>query len=258
MNILVLIAGIADPKWPLPTKPDPLSLQEHGHRYSVLSPFDEAALELALKLRDAHPSVRIEAVVGGSDMLARKVAGWRLDTVHRFNPAEGGAWNCRGFAASLASALGPLGREASVTLVGREFGDFDDGSVPPSIARALSVRYVALALAVEVREEALWVSHQHGAAVERLCLNEPALVSVTSDSHNRLRHPLLKNVMAARKLQFDVLPGMGVSADSGIVLRRIEPLVSARRANACQMLRGTPGEQAEALAKALIDARGTA
>jgi len=78
MNVLVLISGIADPKWPLPPQPDATALQIHASRYAVMSPFDEAALELALKLRDADPSVAITAVVAGGEALARKTAEWRV------------------------------------------------------------------------------------------------------------------------------------------------------------------------------------
>lgn len=57
MNVLVLISGI--PSGRLPPLADATSLPAHALRYPRLSPFEEAALELTLKLRDADAAVRI-------------------------------------------------------------------------------------------------------------------------------------------------------------------------------------------------------
>lgn len=251
MKVLVLISGIADPKWPLPSRPDLAALQAHTQRYGVLSPFDEAALELALKLRDADPAVVITAVVAGDETLARKTAGWRLDAIHRFEPGPLAAWDCRGFAASMAQALGHMGQEADVVLVGREFGDLDDGSVPPLIAHELDLVHVNLALAVESRDRVLWATRQRGATLERVQLSGRAMLSVTNDSHNRLRHPLLKNVMAARKAQFGLLPG--APGNSGITLANMELFSAPPRERSCRMLAGTAEQRAEALAQVLSE-----
>jgi electron transfer flavoprotein beta subunit len=258
MNVLVLIAGIADPKWPLPAHADAASLQAQAQQHCVMSPFDEAALELALKLRDADPSVRVEAVVGANETLARKTAGWRLDAIHLFDAAGVEPWDCRGFAASLAHGLGPLAVQASLILAGREYGDYDDGSVSPALARALGLEHVNLALAVRPDGGSMWVSRQRGAVIERLRLAGPAVLSVTNDSHNRLRHPLLKNVMAARTVRFNRLAGAAASPAAQVTLAGTEPVVPRPRAIACRLLHGTPRQQAEALALALTDARRAA
>ena len=79
----------------------------------------------------------------------------------------------------------------------------------------------------------------------------PALLAVTNDSHNRLRHPLLKNVMAARMLQFALL-GHGVAeGEHPISLGAIRAFAPAPRDGACRMLTGALAEQAEALAQVL-------
>ena len=135
-------------------------------------------------------------------------------------------------------------------LTGREFGDFDDGSLPPLIARELDFEHISLALAIESRGGALWVSRQRRAVVEKVRARGRALLSVTNDAQNRLRHPLLKNVMAARKLQIPVMSGS--SDGCGIGLARMELFSAPPRASACHMLTGTAEQQAEALAQLLI------
>ena len=253
MKVLVLISGIADPKWPLPVPLDGAALQSHAQRYAVLSPFDEAALELALKLRDADPAVAIHAVVAGPEAIARQVAGWRLDSVRRLPESGLQAWDAVGMARSLAQALGSLAREADLILLGREFGDLDDGSLPPLLARALDLPHVALAFAVQGDGSALWVSRQRGGGMERLKLQGAAVLSITNDAGNRLRHPLLKNVMAARKLQFATLAAQPQAGS--VSLADLAPMEAAARQRSCQMLEGSAQEQARALAQMLHERR---
>jgi electron transfer flavoprotein beta subunit len=250
MNILVLIAGVADPKWPLPAVADTAALQAHGDRYALLSPFDEAALELALKLRDDDAGVAIHALVAGPESLARKVAEWRLESVQRLT-VEVAAWDARACAGALAGAAAALPAEPALVLTGREFGDFDDGGVPPLLARALRLPHVGLALNLAVREDGtVWATRQRGGRVERVRLEGRALVSVTNDAQNRLRHPLLKNVMAARKLLIEALAAVAPASTVG--LEGLQPAAPARRGSGCRMLTGALAEQADALAQVLL------
>lgn len=255
MNVLVLISGVADPKWPLPPHPDAAALEAHATRHAVLSPFDEAALELALQVRDAAPGASLSALVAGPEPLARKVAEWRLDRVQRLALAASGAWDAAAHAQALAAAAAPLAREAALVLTGREFGDWDDGSVPALLARALGLQHGPLTLGVDFDAGQLRATRQRGSAMERVRLVGPALLSVTNDARNRLRHPLMKNVMAARKAQFEALSPTEVPA----TVRRngIAAAAPPTRATTCQMLTGSVEEQARALAD-LLRAQGVA
>jgi electron transfer flavoprotein beta subunit len=175
--------------------------------------------------------------------------------VHRFEASAVPVWDPRGFAGALALAVGQLAGEAAVVLMGREFGDFDDGSIPALLARELRLEHVSLTLGLERRCDALWASRQRGAELERVRLPRAALLSVANDSHNRLRHPLLKNVMAARKAQIAILPGASAGCGLALALAGMELFAPPPRASACRLLAGTPEQQADELARVLIDAR---
>ena len=249
MHVLVLISGVADPKWPLPSQPDASALEAHASRYAVLSPFDEAALELALQLRDAEPATTIAALVSGPETLARKVAEWKLDRVQRLMLADAAATDARNCAQALAAAIRPLAQDASLVLTGREFGDWDDGSVSALLARTLQLPHVALTLGLDMADGQPRVTRQRGAVLERMRLARPALLSVTNDARNRLRHPLLKNVMAARKIQIETL---AVPASAGTLrCTGLAPAAPPTRAASCRMLTGSLEEQARALAEVL-------
>lgn len=250
MNILVLIAGVADPKWPLPATCDAGALQAHAGSHALLSPFDEAALELALKLRDADAGVTLHALVAGPESLARKVGEWRLDSVRRLAAGGAAAWDAPACAAALAGAVAAVAADAALVLAGREFGDFDDGAVAPLLARGLQLPHVGLAVGVAFQDGSAWVTRQRAGRIERVRLPGRALLSVTNDAQNRLRHPLLKNVMAARKLRIESVEAGAPAAT--VTLVALQPVVPAPRGSTCRMLQGSADEQAEALAQVLL------
>lgn len=238
MNIVVLLAGIVDPKWPL----QDLRLEGDGVLAGEdklprnLSPFDEAALETALKLRDADPEVKITAfLLGGPqhEQLLRVVAAFRLDRVFRVDYRPAHRWDVSLLACILKDALDAADARPELLLIGREFGDCDDGALAPYLAEAWGWRFVGLAQEITRKDKDLKFLRGRGDLDEWLTLSAPAIASVTNDKSNRLRHPLLKNVMAAKRATFTVIapqdraPAARLSPSS---IKRSDP---ARRQGAC-------------------------
>lgn len=243
MHLLVLLSGIVDPKWPLPAEPSAAAALPRR-----LSPFDESALECALKLRDADPSVRITATVVAprvEESLLRAVASHRLDRVAGIEIAEPLLWDARAFSTLLAAIIA---REIGVDLVllGREFGDGDDGVLAPCLAEALQWPFVGLAQEV-VRIEGGWeLLRDRGELEERIRLPGPLLGSVTNDRRNRLRHPLMKNVAMAKKQGFEIAPAEAATTAVRLQMLRERPAV--RSGEPCRMIRGSIDEQSVELA----------
>lgn len=262
MNVLVLLAGIADPKWPLPASLAATTLDTQRATYPLLSPFDEAALELALKLRDADASVQIRALVAASsaqDPLLRHVASFRLDQVCAFNTARWPAWNSAALASALSSWVQTLTPTPDLLLMGREFGDQDDGSLPPTLAQAFTWPLSTLVLEATAESgSSVRLLRQQGAVQERVRKDLPAVAAVTNHARNRLRHPLLKNVMAAKKMVFELtdLP----DGPPTPLLRRVGAAlaIAPARTTACRMLDGDAAAQARALAALLLTSGETA
>jgi electron transfer flavoprotein beta subunit len=242
MHLLVLLSGIVDPKWPLPAEPAAAAALPRK-----LSPFDESALECALKLRDADPSVRISATVVAprvEESVLRAVASHRLDHVAGLEIAETLMWDARAFSALLAEIVA---REtgADLVLLGREFGDGDDGVLAPCLAEALQWPFVGLAQEV-VRIEGGWeLLRERGELEERIRLPGPLLASVTNDRRNRLRHPLMKNVAAAKKQVFEITPAD--AATSAVHLQMLRERPAVRSGEPCRIIRGSIDEQAAEL-----------
>jgi electron transfer flavoprotein beta subunit len=226
VNVAVLIAGIADPKWPLDAK-----------QPRILSPFDESALEVALKLRDASPASIVSVAVLGDaadEPLVRSVASHRPDRLLRVEAAEGSGWDLRSRALLLAQVLREVFENQDLILTGREFGDRDDGAVPACLAAILGCPYVALVREVVTENGALAAVRERAGFEERIEHVGPLLASVTNDRSNRLRHALLKNVMNAKRMSIEARRLEEPAAR--VTLEASAPAAAPARAASCRMV----------------------
>ena len=278
MHIAVLLAGVADPRKPLP-RPASGDWRELPCSDAIsykLSPFDEAALEIALKLRDQGAAARVTVVVtdGALDnALLRSVAALKPDRLLGLSPPAGQ----RGSAAWLARHAGDLlradGAWPDLVLIGREHGDLDDGMTPAYLAESWRLPFVNLALQVQAGISGGWALLRSGARQdESLQVPAPAMASISNDKSNRLRHPLMKNVAMAKQFKFEqVTPDAGLAATPATPATSATPATfaspapsaaparpvtlvqaapcssSARGAQACHMFTGSVEEQAAAL-----------
>lgn len=246
MNIVVLIAGVHDPKWPI--TPDSALCDAGEHR--IMSPFDEAALEMALRLRDANPAVQIAVRVAGGEAaqrIARTVAALNITEVATL--AIDRAWD----QSATAGALAPWAAEADLILIGREFGDFDDGLVPALLAAVLDVPFFGRAQTVAT-QGGVTLMREAGSHIETLPLPPRLLASVTNDRRTRLRKPLMKNVMQARQAVIGESVATG-RPTTALALDRLDQRTAGRGATQCERLSGPVEQQAQALANLLWEAR---
>lgn len=248
MKLLVLVAGVLDPKWPL--APDVGGLQEPTAERMILSPFDEAALEIALRIRDVRPEASIRAIVAGGESaakLARAVSALNIADVATI--ALQAPWDQGAVAHELAGACG----DTDLILIGREFGDCDDGLVPPMLAGLLGRQYFGRAQVVGT-EGALRLMREAGGFEEWLPLSAPIVASVTNDRRCRLRKPLMKNVMIARQAAIAAIAA-GPAAPRLIEFVGMRELACARAPVDCEMLEGSHEYQAGRLAEILLKVR---
>ena len=252
MRIVILMAGVADPRRPLerPASGEWLDTLSRPATPSKLSPFDEAALEVALKLRDQHPEVQLTGIVthGASDLaLMRHVASFRLDVVLGLLPPAEKHADPEWLAAHAPEAMGGLDT-ADLILIGREHGDLDDGMTPGFLAARWQLPFIGLAHTVQRVEANTWGIVRAGAQVsESYELHGRTVVSVTNAKENRLRHPLLKNVMMAKKQEFEVLTPADAAAMRTHNQEAFLPEAAKRGTQPCRMLDGAVEEQAEQL-----------
>jgi electron transfer flavoprotein beta subunit len=258
MNITVFLASIVDPKWPLP----PFAVAADGRSVDltdnrrILSPFDEAALEIALKIRDARPETRISVLVtGGEDLenVLRRVAAFRPDQLVRLDDKGLHACDAASLARQMAAAAAGLPGDADLVLMGREFGDLDNGTLAPCMAEQSGRRFAGLIQDARWSDTHLALMRERSGTEEWLHLVPPMMASVTNDRRNRLRHPLMKNVMASKRATFAVISASVDDDDDGLSVMAATPSRAASRRSACRMLTGSMEDRVGELASLLAE-----
>jgi electron transfer flavoprotein beta subunit len=248
MNIVVLVAGVHDPKWPV--EPDSAADETAPAEHRIMSPFDEGALEMALRVRDANPATQIKVHVAGGAAgmrVARAIAALNITDVATL--ALDRPWD----QAATARTLAPLCDGADLILIGREFGDFDDGLVPALLARLLAVPFFGRAQTIGAQKDII-LMREAGAYGETLAVSGRLLASVTNDRRTRLRKPLMKNVMMARQAVIGESPAANAPT-AGLAVESLALRCSGRVRTDCAMISGPPERQAQVLATMLWEAR---
>ena len=254
MNVIVLLAGIIDPNRTVSAADILQELSGGPELPRKLSPFDESALECALRLRDSDASIRVSAFLVGHkvpDALLRTVAAFRPDRMGGIALSAGQIWDTQAMAQRLAAvAAGQAGAE--MVLMGRQFGDMDDGVIAPAVAEQLRWPFVGLAQEV-LRDADRWeFMRERGDLTERIRVESPVLASVTNDRRNRLRFPLMRNISSAKKERFSVGAigeNTGTAIEGGgVTLQSLTDRAIGRPHATGRLLTGTPEAQAGELA----------
>ena len=250
MNILVLLAGVADNRFPLHgvALAEDGSVVENEPARMVLSPFDEGALELALKLRDKNSKCNVEVLVlgrGGNQSLLRTVAAFKPDRLRQLDLSPCSLWDAKLTAAQLTQLIRTEVGEVDLVLIGREFGDLDEGALPIRLAARLGMPLVSLVQFAQWQQEQLCLIRERDVRQQVFKPEQPVVATITNDRRNKLRHPLMKNVMMAKKLTFECVVASGEKPV--MRLRSLTAAKPASRQSQCRMLVGSADDNAKQL-----------
>lgn len=245
LHIVVCLKAIPDPDVPAADlKIDGAAKRASGGSY-VINPFDENALELALKLKEAAGDVRITAVSAGGPEAAdrlRKALAVGADAAVRLEPpTEPDAF---AVAAALAGAVRRLG-DVSLVLAGRQAGDWDHGQAGGLLAELLGWAHVPFAFAAAPAAGGLLqLTRETAAGQATVEAPLPLVVTATNHADCVLRLPKTKEILQARRATIAEYPAEAVQPRTRV--RALRP--AAETGRRCEMLGGAdPVAQAEAL-----------
>lgn len=188
--------------------------------------------------------------------MLRAVAAFRLQRASWVDCPASHRWDVRQVALRLKRALEAFEPQPDLVLAGREFGDCDDGALPPHLAEVLGWRFVGLAQEISREEDALKFRRSRGNADEWLRVPVPVVASITNDKSNRLRHPLMKNMAAARRETFAAITLPAPDAAPRLAPGEFRLQEATRRQGAsCRMIEGPVDRQVCDLAKYLTQWR---
>lgn len=228
----------------------------------VISPFDEQALEAALRIRDVLGEVKITVVSLGPEA-AREVLKHGLamgadEAVLLCDPIFE-LTDSYTTALALAAAIKKIG-DYDLLLTGRQAADWDAGVVGVGIAELLDVPAVTFAKEVQVQERMVRVERVLQDGVETVEAPLPALVTISNEL-GEPRAPNLRQVMRAARKKATVWSAADLCLDpsqvgvSGARLT-VERLFVPVKENQCEFITGaSPQEQAANLLRRLQEMR---
>ena len=183
VNIIVCMKQVIDPEAPVSLfNIDPEVKRAIPPRGTppVLNPFDENALEAALKIKDAQDTNI--TVISMGQKLAKAVVRTSLavgaDQLILMQDEAFGDFDSYSTAYTLAHAIRKIG-EYDLILCGREAADTDAGQVGSGIAEILGIPSVTVARKIEIGEGKVKVERVLSEGYEVVEAPMPALVTVS-------------------------------------------------------------------------------
>jgi electron transfer flavoprotein beta subunit len=225
----------------------------------VVSPFDEQALEAALRIRDKQPDTRITVMTLGPETARNALKhGLAMGADDGVLLADAGFED--GDAHTTSSALAAAVRNIALVLTGRQAADWDAGMVGAGIAEQLGVAAIAFARDVSVEGSTVRVEHVLDDGTEVVAADLPALVTVSNELGEARKPNLRETMRAARKpVVAWSAADLGLPADAiGAAGRRAvrERVFVPVKDNRCEIIEGaSPEEQAARLAQRLREAK---
>lgn len=222
-------------------------------RQSVANPFDTAALEVALALKDelgGRVSVLSMGIPDTCRLLRDAIARGADDALLLSDRAFAGA-DTLATSYALSMGLDELG-DADLVLCGKMAVDGDTAQIGPELGGILGVPCVTgVSEVLEASDHRVVVRHDTDEGTEVVEVPLPAVLTVTKDIAT-LRMPSIAGVRAAAGAEVRVLDAATLGADPACCGLAGSPTQVVRsfvpeRSHEAETIAGTPAEQAAAL-----------
>jgi electron transfer flavoprotein beta subunit len=262
MNMIVCVKQVFDPEAP----PSNFKIDPETNKLvpligvpSVISPFDEQAVEAALKIKDAKGG-KITVISLGVNLLrdvVKKPLSMGADELILLeDPAfvDGDSWST---AYALAAAIKKVG-QFDLIFCGRQAADWDSGQVGSCIAEVLGLPQVTLAKKIEAMDGKVKVEKVATDGYEVIETPTPALITVSNEL-GEVRFATFKGTMASKRKEPIVWKPVDIGVDTakiGAFGRRtkMHKLFQPVREGKCEIITGENEEDAAAkLAKKLVE-----
>lgn len=264
MNIIVCVKQIQDPEIP----PAKFKLDSEAKRVippegipPVMNPYDEQAVELALRLKEKYGGSITTLTIGDDTVKSTVKHALAMGADQGIILKDEVFKNSDSFGAAhiLSQAIKKNG-DYDLILCGRQAADWDEGLVGSIIAENLDLPLVTLAGSIEFVEGRLEIKRSILEGYQIFVVSAPAVVTV-SDEVGRARLPSGMGIIQASQKQIPVWNADDIDADlsqleGGTSRRKLIKLFIPHRSRECEMIEGeTEAEAAEKLAERLMKAK---
>ena len=255
MKIVVCVKQVPDTETRVKVAASGDAISETDVGSWIVSPYDEFAIEEALRIKEAKGG-EVVAVTAGPDRAQaalRTAPAMGADSAVHVKDAALEASDALGTARALAAAIRTL-VPVDLVLCGQQGVGGDNSQVPAMLAELLDLPQVTVAVKVEVGDGKATVEREVEGGRETWETPLPAVVSAQKGL-NEPRYASLKGIMGAKKKPVHVVDRAGLGLDAAAVAPRVKvaalELPPARPA--VRLIEGDPEGQAKELIRLLHD-----
>lgn len=262
MNIIVCVKQIPDPEIP----PIKFKLDDEAKHVippegipPVINPYDEQAVELALRLREKEGG-RITVLSIGDDSAKSTVKhalSMGADEGILLADREFEGSDSFSIAYILSQAIKRIG-DYDLILCGRQAADWDESLVGPLIAENLSLSLITLVKELEVANGRLEIKRVTLDGYQFFSVPTPALATVSHEV-GQARLPSGWGIISASQKEIPIWNSSDIKAESSLIgtcaaRRKLVKLFVPERERKCDIVEAeTPAEVSAILAKKLRD-----
>ncbi|MCH6552271.1 MAG: electron transfer flavoprotein subunit beta/FixA family protein [Planctomycetes bacterium] len=243
MNIIVCIKRVPDTETRVRLADGDKDIDPGGVKY-VMSPYDEFALEAALRMKEERGDGEVTVLTLGADS-AQETLRAGLAVGADAAVLLKGAVTMDGLATAKTLTAELEGRDAPLILFGVKAADYDQQQVGPMVATLLGRPCASNVTSFELTDGAVLCRREVEGGTEVVELQLPAVVSVTKGEF-QLRYASLKGIMAAKKKEI-----RQVAAPPAVDRQTIMALYVPEKGKQTRMIEGPPAEAAKALIRLL-------
>ena len=196
MNILVCVKRVPDTETRVRVGSDGASIDPSGVKF-VLSPYDEFAVEGALRLKEARGEGEVVAVSLGDDAAQETLRSALAMGADRAVLLKGEV-SLDGLATARALAAEVEAHDAPLVLLGVKAADDDQQQVGPMLATLLGRPCATAVSSFEVKEGSVICRRGVDGGTETVELPLPAVLTITKGEYEP-RYASLKGIMAAKR-----------------------------------------------------------
>ncbi|MCS6807484.1 MAG: electron transfer flavoprotein subunit beta/FixA family protein [Bacteroidota bacterium] len=218
MNILVGLSHVPDTTTKIVIGADGKSIDNKGVKY-IMNPYDEFALEEALRLREKHGGTVTAVTVGGDTAkeVLRTALALQVDKAILIKGNSTDSFVVAQNLAALAKELRP-----DVLLFGRQSIDFDSFQIAPMVAELLDMPSVTITSKLEINGSTVTAERDIEGGKETLVTSLPVVISAQKGL-NEPRYPKLPDIMKAKSKPIEERSALEVQARTEVVALELPP-----------------------------------
>ena len=253
MNILVFVKRVPDTESRIRIQHEARSIIEDGLNF-VASPYDEFAVEEALRLKEAKGGTVRVVTVGREDAIPvlRKCLAMGADEAALIKDDSPETYDGLRTARIIARAVERKFAGADLLLFGKQSVGVDNSQVPSMAAELLGLPQANVVTKLEIDGNAGTALRAIEGGMEKVAFSLPAVVSAQKGL-NEPRYETLKGIMAAKKKVIPVikLDELGLTTEDLAPKVVVTGLDVPPQRQAGKILQGDPAETARELAALL-------